>query len=144
MKKEFLVNLMIIFFLSLTSLISGQITTTWTGGTPGRSTDWNCPSNWKEGRVPDEFCQVIIPSDRNFYPVINAEVAPIDALLVESGAKITIQRESTLTVLGGTGRMNGATLFGEVINDGVLEFAFQSDKDKQYQPNITLLVENHN
>ena len=57
------------FFLTLTT-ISAQTTATWIGGTPGKPNDWNTPYNWSEGRVPDENAQVIIPSDRQYYPVI--------------------------------------------------------------------------
>ncbi|MFN0174840.1 MAG: hypothetical protein ACKVU0_09360 [Saprospiraceae bacterium] len=71
-------TLAIIALLSLLSLnAQSQKTATWKGGTPGKSTDWNCPGNWKEGRVPNEFSHVVIPdvSSSTFsYPVIDSEI----------------------------------------------------------------------
>jgi hypothetical protein len=70
-----------IAIIALFSLISlsaqAQITATWKGGTPGKTTDWNCPTNWEEGRVPNEYSNVIIPdvSTSTFsYPMIDNDV----------------------------------------------------------------------
>ena len=99
---------------------SAQTTSTWLGGTPGLPTDWNYPGNWREGRVPDEFDQVIIPSERLYYPVIKAAASEIDALFVMSGACLTIKRGAQLTILGVTGRMDGLTVQGKIFNEGEL------------------------
>lgn len=107
--------------ISFSISMTAQTTATWLGGKPGRPTDWNCAANWKEGKTPNEFAQVIIPADAEYYPVIKDEIAPIDALLVEGGSSLTIQNGSMLTVLGETGRFDGITLFGKVFNNGLLE-----------------------
>ncbi len=109
-------------FLSLQSSLDAQTTATWMGGTPGRAQDWNCPTNWREGRVPDEFSQVIIPADRYTYPVIRTAVDEIDALRVDGGSQLTLSAGGQLTVLGETGRLNGMSVFGHIQNDGILKY----------------------
>lgn len=108
-------------FLFFGFSISAQTTATWQGGKPGRTTDWNCSANWSEGRVPDEFTQVIIPTGAYCYPVIQSAPVPIDALLLEAGAKLTIQGGATLSILGETGIFDGVTLLGQIENNGTLE-----------------------
>jgi len=85
-----------IALLALFSLISlsahAQITATWKGGTPGKTTDWNCPTNWKEGRVPNEFSKVVIPdvSTSTFsYPVIKQGTVEIASIECASDAQLT-------------------------------------------------------
>ncbi len=102
--------------------LSAQTTATWQGGKPGRTTDWNCPANWSEGRVPDEFTQVIIPAGRQWYPVIQGTPTPIDALLMEGGARLTIQDGARLAILGETGIFDGITVLGQIENNGTLDF----------------------
>lgn len=109
------------FFLMHT-MITAQTTATWMGGTPGRAQDWNCPTNWREGRVPDEFSQVIIPADRHAYPVIRTVVDDIDALRVDGGSQLTLASGGQLTVLGESGRLNGMSVFGFIQNDGLLRY----------------------
>mgnify|MGYP001015538134 CR=1 len=118
--KTILLTISILFCLQITT--SAQTTATWAGGTPGRAQDWNCPTNWKEGRVPDEFSQVIIPADRHTYPVIRTEVNDIDALLVEGGSTLTLAASGELTVLGESGRLNGMSIIGGIQNDGMLRY----------------------
>jgi hypothetical protein len=85
-----------IVLLALFSLISlsaqAQKTATWKGGTPGRTTDWNCPTNWEESRVPNEFSDVVIPdvSTSTFsYPVIKQGIVEIASLQCASNARLT-------------------------------------------------------
>jgi len=111
-------TLTLIIGLSLS--LSAQTTATWQGGKPGRTTEWNCAANWREGRVPDEFSQVIIPTGVIHYPVLKA-VETIDALLVEGGSVLTIKKGASLVILGETGRYDGLTLLGNIWNDGKLE-----------------------
>ena len=108
--------------LSLQSALDAQTTATWMGGTPGRTQDWNCPTNWKEGRVPDEFSQVIIPADRHTYPVIRTAVDDIDALRVDGGSQLTLASEGLLNILGESGRLNGMSIFGLIQNNGLLRY----------------------
>ena len=107
------------FFLTLTT-IRAQTTATWIGGTPGKPCDWNTPYNWREGRVPDENAQVIIPSDRQYYPVIITEVPDIDALLIAGGARLKLESGASLSILGGSGRLEGLTVLGLIVNEGKL------------------------
>jgi hypothetical protein len=110
----------VILILSFSFSLSAQIAATWKGGKPGRTTDWNCPDNWTQGRVPDEFTQVIIPFGASYYPVIQSAPAPIDALLIEGGASLTIREGAKLTILCETGIFDGITALGKIWNDGTL------------------------
>lgn len=79
-----------------------QKTATWKGGTPGRKSDWNCPSNWKDGRVPNEFSAVVIPdvSTNTFaYPVIEEGEIEVQSLYTAPGARLTIKNKARLVVL---------------------------------------------
>ena len=126
MKTVKIIIPIVILLVSISSSLSAQTTSTWIGGTPGRATDWNCANNWKENNVPDENSQVIIPADRLYYPVLREEVDPIDALMVQSGAEITLTHSANLTILGSTGRMDGMMLFGNIENEGTLDLRFDT------------------
>lgn len=117
----FLFATTMVLILGFQVSLNGQKMTTWQGGKPGRTTDWNCPANWSEGRVPDEFTQVVIPTGANCYPVIQSAQVPIDALLLEAGARLTVQSGATLSILGETGIFDGITLLGHIENNGRLE-----------------------
>lgn len=119
--KTTTISIALILFLGFSFTLTAQTTAVWQGGKPGRTTDWNCPANWSEGRVPDEFTQVIIPTGSNYYPVINYAPTPIDALLMEAGARLTIQGGARLSILGETGIFNGVTALGLIENNGTLE-----------------------
>lgn len=119
--KATTISIAVALFLGFSFTGSAQTTAVWQGGKPGRTTDWNCPANWSEGHVPDEFTQVIIPAGVNYYPVIQYAPTPIDALLMEGGAKLTIQDGARLAILGETGRFGGITVLGNITNNGTLE-----------------------
>ncbi len=122
MKKRALFLAAILMLVSgLHISISAQTTATWQGGKPGKPADWNCAGNWKEGRTPNEFSQVLIPSGMTYYPVLLDETTPIDALLIEGGASLTLHREASLVILGETGRFGGFLLLGKISNEGALE-----------------------
>jgi hypothetical protein len=104
MKALFLKFLTIITLL-LTNYkpIFCQITATWQGGTVGKANDWFCPKNWKEGRVPNEFSNVIIPdvSSQNFKsPIIEAGIVEVNDFTLHSNASITIKSKAQLVVYG--------------------------------------------
>lgn len=107
--------------IGLSISLSAQTTATWQGGKPGRANDWNCAANWREGRTPGEFTQVIIPCGAVHFPVIKNEVEPIDALLLETGTALTLQKGASLAILGETGRLGGITVLGKILNNGTLE-----------------------
>jgi len=121
-----------LFCMSL-QFAQAQTTATWQGGQPGQSTNWSCNANWKEGRVPDEFSLVVIPADRNFYPVVKSEVMSIDALVVESGATLTLKSGADLSILNETSRVNGLLLMGTIQNDGNLEINNYDEADLTLQ-----------
>lgn len=115
--KSIITGLALFFILQVAT---SQTTATWMGGTPGMVSEWNCTTNWKEGRIPDENTQVIIPSDLIFYPVIKCEVPDIDALMITGGAKLTIQNGASLKVLGATRRLDVITVGGKIHIEGRL------------------------
>lgn len=87
-----------ILLLSQTALLA-QKTATWKGGTPGKPTEWNCAANWKEGHVPNEFSQVIIPdvSSSSFSnPVLTSGEVEICSLLIHTGASLRIGKNARL------------------------------------------------
>lgn len=92
-------NTMLLLVLGLPSALSAQKQATWKGGAPGRSTDWNCSANWKEGRVPNVFCDVVIPVV-DFIPHIRIEADGINSLTLMPGAELCIEKSGVLEVLG--------------------------------------------
>lgn len=82
--------------------LNAQKTNTWKGGTPGRVNDWYCATNWSNGVVPNEFSNVVIPdvsATTHAAPVLLKGEAEINALLLHSGAQLTIGQAAALTVL---------------------------------------------
>lgn len=80
-----------------------QRTTTWKGGTPGRETAWDCPKNWSNNAVPDEFSNVIIPNvstTTRSLPVIRSGEVEVNTLFIHPNARLTIAASAELRVLG--------------------------------------------
>lgn len=96
------VRILFVAFIALllcSASLFAQKTATWKGGTPGRPEEWNCPTNWNEGRVPDEFSRVIIPdvSTSTFHnPVLNEGEVEIWSLQILSGATLRIGKHASL------------------------------------------------
>lgn len=87
------------FFLHTT--LSAQKTATWKGGTPGRAQEWTCAANWKEGRVPDEFSDVVIPDVSGiggFQPVIRGAAISVNSISILPGAVLRIEKTGALDV----------------------------------------------
>lgn len=100
---SFLSAAILILFFGFQVSLHAQKATTWKGGTPGRGTDWTCAANWKEGRVPNEFSDVLIPdvsSTTGFLPVIRTEVASVNSLTILSGGHLRIEMAGRLEVFG--------------------------------------------
>ncbi len=87
------------FILISQTALFAQKTAIWKGGTPGKATDWNCAANWKEGRVPNEFSQVIIPdvsSSTHSNPVLTNGEVEIWSILIHTGATLRIGKNARL------------------------------------------------
>lgn len=98
MKNAFFVAAATLYFLfSLETSANAQRVTTWKGGTPGRTNDWTCAKNWKEGRVPDEFSNVFI-AQSDFQPIIKAEVEGVNSLTIQDGMQLRIEKVGKLEV----------------------------------------------
>ncbi len=92
-----------ILFLGFQYSTNAQKSATWKGGTPGNGTDWNCASNWKEGRVPNEFSDVCIPdvsTASGIQPVVRISVAGVNSLTILSGGRLRIEKTGALDVYG--------------------------------------------
>ncbi len=127
-----------------------QVTVTpnsWTGGTAGAETDWNNPSNWSCGTVPDADIDVII-SSTTYQPAISgAPVAECKDLSIETGASLSINSGQALTVYGNlsnagtleisSGLASSGSLIVEGTSTGVVTYHRQmraeaSDGDYHY------------
>ena len=78
-----------------------QKTATWKGGAPGMEQEWNCPKNWSGGTIPNEFSNVIIPDVRattQAAPVIQSGLVEVNALFLESSARLTIGPSAELII----------------------------------------------
>ena len=84
-----------VMILSLLTFSSfAQTTSIWRGNAPGHENKWECPSNWSNNRVPDEFTNVIIQvdiSNRHKYPVLNMIQTEINSLSIWPGAYIYLK-----------------------------------------------------
>ncbi len=101
MKKSIVCFAATLLLVSVHALCAQKIAT-WKGGTPGRPAEWNCPTNWKEGRTPNEFSQVIIPdvSSSTFHnPVLKEGEVEIWSLQILSGAMLHIGENASLIVI---------------------------------------------
>jgi hypothetical protein len=67
----------------------------------GHSSDWNQPSNWFTGIIPDQNTRIIIPSTPagGFWPETNTGPSrQCKSVLVESGATFSIQPGDTFVI----------------------------------------------
>lgn len=91
-----------LILLSLIATISfAQVTALWRGNTPGHESKWDCPSNWSNNRVPDEFTDVIIQVDNSNkpqYPVLQLQRTEINSLSIRPGACIVVN-QGTLYIM---------------------------------------------
>ncbi|MDZ4682236.1 MAG: hypothetical protein SGI94_17475 [Saprospiraceae bacterium] len=78
--------------LNVDWVIYAQGATIWKGATPGRETDWHCPSNWSTHAAPNEFSDVVIPdvaTSTCALPVIFAGEVEVNALYIHPNAGLT-------------------------------------------------------
>lgn len=127
MKNSMLISVAaIIFCFGFQVALSAQKIATWKGGTPGRVSDWNCATNWKEGRVPDEFSNVFIPdvSTSTFnYPIIKNGSVEIASLQCAPAAKLTLLNHAEIIVLDTPSETNDSrsdTLANTSTNSGLI------------------------
>ncbi|MBE0661527.1 MAG: DUF2341 domain-containing protein [Bacteroidales bacterium] len=84
------------FFIISGELSAGNLCKwVWTGNI---DSDWNKPGNWSKPVLPDESSFVIIPISNNDPEIISSDVTIFD-LEIQSGALLTTNSTSTLTVL---------------------------------------------
>lgn len=109
--------LSMLFITVCSQHVTAQRSNTWLGGTPGMENDWNCPRNWSQGRVPDEFSDVIIPdvsSTSLANPVIREGTCLLNSLMLQSKALLIVMKGAELIVFG---EANGINRFN-LLSDG--------------------------
>ena len=91
----------LILFFGFQISLNAQKTATWKGGFPGKTTEWTCAANWKEGSVPDVFSDVVIPdvsTAGGFQPVIRYVAIGVNSLTLLPGAQLRIEASGSLEV----------------------------------------------
>ena len=110
-------NLLILVICFGNFAAMSQVTATWKGGFPGRESAWHCPQNWSTLRTPDYFNNVYIPdvtAQNGNFPIIEGDAGGVNALTIESGAKLTIAESGSLVV-----KMEESTvIIGDLVNRG--------------------------
>jgi hypothetical protein len=101
--KSTTIIIAIIIIASITNFSQAQPQNTnfWKGGTPGQADNWNCPKNWSKGSVPDLFQHVIITdvtTGSGIFPIISSTDNQVYSLVLESGAKLGIEKGASLIV----------------------------------------------
>ncbi len=116
-----------IFGLSPTSSISGSVAGyTWDGSS---STAWNTADNWVGGSVPSSSSNdVVIQNGLSNYPSISTTGNNCRNLLIESGAQMTIDASSDLTVSGTLTIKSDASGTGSLINNGTLSASVECER----------------
>ncbi len=107
----------------------GGITVTWTGAT---STNWDTPSNWSTGVVPQPGDVVIIPGAPTNQPVLTSAVS-VGKLTIQSGASLTLSGNN-LTVNTGAGNFVND---GNLILDGTETVSLTQDTNPSDQGTFT-------
>lgn len=108
-----------IFFLMTATLLTAQVQVSWIGGTYGQETNWDCPSNWSTGSVPDEDSHVVIAflnSGHHAQPVIEDE-AYIASLEIRSMGNLTVEKGALLMIDGSDNYSTGIALYGGSVNN---------------------------
>ena len=97
----------------------------WTGGQPGRETDWSCAENWSLGRVPD-WTQDVVVADvstrTNHYPIVRGGPFEVGSLVIPAPARLTVAADATLIVAGANSYATGLWNDGRLTLLGKLQF----------------------
>lgn len=110
-----------IILMGINNTANAQIASNWQGGTPGRTSEWNCASNWKEGKVPNEFSNVFIAINTNtpeLSPRIDQTEIVINTLVLLPGAVLNISNNGGLEVIDSISVYGNANIHnqGELIS----------------------------
>lgn len=99
----FVMSATLVLLMGSQNCLFSQKIATWKGGTPGNVHAWNCASNWKEGRVPNEFSDVVIANDQgqsgNYTPMITCAAGQVNSLTITPGSSLDIATTGSLVVL---------------------------------------------
>ena len=87
--------------------VAAVTSVTWNGDI---SSDWNNPSNWTPGVVPNILQNVTIPQGMLHNPTVNTAGLACKQLTINTGATVTVSSSSGITVNGDVTIQNGALL----------------------------------
>jgi hypothetical protein len=143
--RSFFIVLVSCFILIHSFSAQAQRIVFWKGGTPGLESAWNCPKNWSNHAVPDEFSNVIIPdvSTRSGkYPVISKKDAVVNFLTLQAGASLTISKNGALNIQTGFERHGVQQL--KVEGGMILHFDYAAKNAKKQDKTPILAVSGSN
>ncbi len=106
----------------------------WVGTT---STDWGTTSNWNTGIVPVSTDNVLIPTGKSNYPVIDGSGAICQKLVIESGGEITVTTTGDLTVTGNLHINGNMTVKSSETSTSSLIVAGTSSGNMEFQRFLT-------
>jgi len=109
-------NMLILLLVMITANSFAQITSIWKGNTPGHESQWECPSNWSNNRVPDEFTDVIIQVDISndyHYPVFNMSETEINSLRIWPGAYLHLKSGNLFILDAASNYFNRSQIVGK-------------------------------
>lgn len=61
------------------------------------STEWDKPSNWGLGVVPNRYTNVLIPAGTPYPPIVNVH-SKVNSLVVENGAELSVQSRRMIEI----------------------------------------------
>ena len=99
--KAIIFSTAIIICMSFTIETNAQKIITWKGGTPGQETKWNCPKNWDNNSVPNEFSNVVIPDvsgSTQSAPRIVSGTVEVNSIFIFSNAKFEVDEGAKVIV----------------------------------------------
>ncbi len=91
--------------------------TEWTGDV---SSDWSNVNNWSGGILPDKLSNVSIAANSKNFPVVNTGDATCNQLTIKTGASLTLNSGSSLSVYGDLIIETTSTSYGSLIDNGNL------------------------
>jgi len=94
-------TLLLIIMTFSATIIMGQKSVEWIGGTPGKETCWNEPRNWSDHKVPNEFSNVFIGKTSAsvvHFPVISEGLIELNSINLSNQATLKLDASAELII----------------------------------------------